>query len=333
MGLYSSDSLEILLPTQNRASVLARALEFYEKESLDYKIHLIDSSHKNVKAEIRQTIKSNDLDIDFHDYTFGVSLSDKLLQTLGDIKAEFVLLVADDDFILPSAISRCIAFLDSNPDYTAASGRSYSFELDEVEVYGPVKSFKAYPQLESVANIPVKRFRHHMRNWTTSAYSVQRTSNLKRIMGGYNKLFSDIRMMEIYWYATNVIVGKVAKLDMPYMFRQTDLAKEWHADSYLDWTETVCFVEEKKLLINELAKELANNSSKPYSYYWKVCEKAVDGWLKVRRPFCFRNVFDYSIGYYWRKLNEKTVRNTVVRSDLEAVERIRLAVRGPCIET
>ena len=70
MGLYSSDSLEILLPTQNRASVLARALEFYEKESLDYKIHLIDSSHKNVKAEIRQTIKSNDLDIDFLDLNF-----------------------------------------------------------------------------------------------------------------------------------------------------------------------------------------------------------------------------------------------------------------------
>jgi len=170
-----------------------------------------------------------------------------------------------------------------------------------------------------------------MKNWTTMAYSVQRSDNLKEIIVTHRQFCDDIRMMEIHWYATNVIRGKVASLDIPYMFRQSSLSKEWSVEGS-DWSKSLGFSDKKKHLVSILASELAYKGSRSDSYYVNMCATALNGWIKARRPFSLKNVFDYSTGYYWGKFNEKIGRNTVVKDDLESVERIRFAVSGLIID-
>ena len=326
--------LEILMPTQNRSLFVRRALSFYKEELLPYKIHLLDSSNIEHKTANREIVKWSGLDIDIHDHDYinGASSFNKFDKALEGINTKYVLMVADDDFIFPGAITQCIDFLRFHSDYTAASGRSYTFELSAASHHGKIDSIKRYPQLSAKNNLAERRFRSHMKNWTTMAYSVQRTDNLKEIIATHRQFPDDIRMMEIHWYATNVIRGKVANLDIPYMFRQGALSKEWSVEGS-DWSKSLRFSEKRDLIVSILASELAYRGSEANSYYRKVCSKALSGWIKARRPFSLKNCFDYSKSYYWSKFNEKTGRNTVVRSDLEAVDRIKLAVSRLDIET
>lgn len=326
------NSLTILLPTQNRPSLLRRTLDFYENESLPYKIYVYDSSDLVNKIKVKKIIGASNLNLEFIDYPFGVTLSEKYEKTLNFVESDYVLLIADDDFIFYDAISECLKFLKLNPSYSAASGRAYLFTLDTGCAYGEITKVVSYPQLAFEKDSSEHRFKSHMNNWTTTAYSVQKTKNFKDVISFHGPFLDDMRMKEIHWYATNIIRGKIANLDIPYMFRQTNTDKEWHADSILDWTESLCFPKKKKLLINELAKELVNNGSKSYSYYLKVCEKAFNVWIKARHPLSLKNCFDYSMSYYWAKFKEKTGLNILVRNDLGAVERIKLAVSRQGIE-
>ena len=324
---YRSD-LTILMPTQNRPLFVERALRFYRQESLPYQIQLIDSSSMKNKATVKDIVKRSGLDVEFIDYEYelGANSFNKFDKTLSKIDTEYVLMVADDDFIFPSAINKCVDFLSRNKDYSAASGRSYLFELDVESDHSEIKSIELYPQLSAENDVAELRFKSHMRNWTPAAYSVQRTETLKEIIAVHRNFPDDIRMMEIHWYATNVIRGKVAKLDMPYMFRQITHSKEWSVDDFSDWSESLGFSEKNGVLISLLASELASKGSESELYYRRVCNAALRGWVKARRPFLFKNCFDYSINYYWSKFNEKTGLKNRIRGDLEAVARIRLAV-------
>jgi len=320
--------LTILLPTQNRPSFVRRALKFYEEESLLYKIHLIDSSEENKKAEVKEIVKSSGLNIEFHDYEFGASSFEKFERTLSLVDSEFVLMVADDDFIFPSAMNHCVEFLSANNDYTAASGRSYLFAVDDMDTSATISSIEVYPQLEFVSNSPELRFKAHMKNWTTSAYSVQRTTNLKEIIDFHKQFVDDIRFMEIHWYATNIIRGKVAKLNEAYMFRQISLQKEWRCDVFSDWTKTPGFLENKKILISVLAKEIAKKNNQSLEYNRQLCASALTGWLKDRRPFLIKNSFDYSMNYFWNKFFEKMGRNKLILDDKLVIERVKNFVRS-----
>jgi len=326
--------LAILMPTQNRPLFVKRALSFYKQELLPYKIHLLDSSKIKNKTALKEIVKLSGLDIDIHDHDYinGASSFNKFDKALDSIDTEYVLMIADDDFIFPNAITQCVDFLSCHPNYTAASGRSYLFELHNASNHGEIDFIKPYPQFSAENNLAEHRYRSHMRNWTTMAYSVQRTDNLKEIIVTHRQFCDDIRMMEIHWYATNVIRGKVATLDIPYMFRQGSLSKEWSVEG-LDWSKTLGFSDKRELLISLLASELERSGSKSNSYYSKICATALNGWIKARRPFSLKNCFNYSMGYYWTKFNEKTGRNTLVRDDLAAVERIKLAVSRQGIET
>ncbi|MBN2456577.1 MAG: TIGR00180 family glycosyltransferase [Sedimentisphaerales bacterium] len=323
--------LTILLPTQNRSSFLRRALKFYEEEGLLYKIYVIDSSHPSCKSEVRKIVKSSNLNIELLDYEFGVSVHDKELKSLNLVESEYVLMIGDDDFIFPNTIVRCVEFLNNNKDYTAAHGRSYLFAVENAATYGRIKSIEVYPQAASVINSSEQRFKAHMRNWTTTAYSVQRTKNMREIIAVHRLFGDDIRFMELHWYATNVIRGKVAKLDRAYMFRQVSLRKEWDADAVSIWSETPEFSEKKKILIKELSNDLTIGNSRTLEHNRKICASELTRWIKDRRPlrpFTLKNILNHSVYYYLNKINEKMrmVRNKKIVADKLAIEKVRVFV-------
>jgi len=322
--------LTILMPTQNRAPSLRRALRFYEDEKLPYRIVLADSSGSEMKAEVKRLVRASSLNIELHDYTLGFSPFRKFGNALSSIDTEYVVMIADDDFIFPGALMDCVEFLKGNPDYSAANGRGYLFSIAETGVYGPISSLEIYPQKGIEGDCPEHRFKTHMRNWTTTAYSVQRTRNLKDIIAVHNRLGEDVRAMELHWYATNVIRGKVAKLDVAYIFRQKNNDKEWRCDPFSEWTSQAYFRKHMDILANELADELGASNKRSSQENRELCVAEINRWLRERRPFQLAYAFDFSINYYWHKVEQKILKkNSRIDGDSEAISRIKHYAAAP----
>ena len=173
---------------------------------------------------------------------------------------------------------------------------------------------------------PVSRFKTHMRNWTTTAYSVQRTRNLKDIIEVHNRLGDDIRAMELHWYATTAIRGKVAKLDVAYMFRQKDNKKEWRCDPFSEWTKQGYFKKHMDILAEELANELSITISNGISQRenCELCVAEINRWVRERQRFKMSNFFDLSINYYWQKFQKKALKKySRIAEDNEVIEKIK----------
>jgi len=320
--------LTILLPTQNRPLFLQRVIKFYEREGLIYKVCVIDSSDFSNKSKIKEIVGSSTLNIELLDYEFGVDLYEKELDALNAVDSEYVLLTADDDFIFPRAVVQCVEFLEKHKDYTAAHGRSYLFTTGSSGREGKIKTIEEYPQTALADECPEKRFKAHMRNWTTSAYSVQRTKNMKEIFATHRLFNNDIRLMEIHWYATNVIRGKVAKLDLVYMFRQSSVRKEWSCDTISVWFEKPGFSEKKEKLVQELTNELTIQNLRESWYNYKICSSEISRWIKDRqplRPFSLKNTLSHSVYYYSGKIGSKMrlLLNKNSIADQLAIDRIK----------
>jgi glycosyltransferase domain-containing protein len=310
------NNLAIILPTQNRPFYLARALRFYEEECLSFDVHLADSSDHQNKDLVKKIVRASSLNITMHDYEHGICPTKKFQDTLMAIDAEYFLMIADDDFILPDAISKCVQFLRENEDYSVAHGRSYRFSiLENLDL-----KIASYLQHCLDMSDPVIRFISHMEDWSTSAYSVQRTKNVKEIVQFYAGFAGDIRSMEIYWYASNVLRGKVAKLELPYMFRQIGLPKEWRKNDFYVWAEEAKYHEK---LIEKLSEELSSASGLSKKSCDDICRKSLRRWIKDHRPFSFINIFGYSVRYYKNKFLMKTGLDRLGNKDSTANELIK----------
>jgi len=323
--------LTVLLPTQNRPLFLQRAIEFYEREGLFYKIYVIDSSDSGNKAKVREIVESSSLNIKFFDFEFGISAYEKELESLNVVDSKYVLFAADDDFIFPQAIVQCVEFLDMHKDYTTAHGRSYLFAVENSGRHGRIKSVEVYPQANSVSECSQRRFKTHMRNWTTTAYSVQRTRNMKEIFATHRLFNNDIRLMEIHWYATNIIRGKVAKLNVDYMFRQASVLKEWSCDTIPDWFGKPGFSEKKDRLVKELSKELTIKNKRSPEYNYKMCSSEITRWIQDRqplRPLTLKNILNHSIYYYSNKIKGKIklLLNKKITVDSQIIKKIKAFV-------
>lgn len=299
---HNMNNISILLPTQNRPYQLKRALKFYKNELLSGVIHVIDSSDTENKIRVKKIIKDSSLKIVFYDYEYGTPPHKKLGETLSNLDAEFFLMMADDDFIFPAAILKCVQFLSLNTDYSAAHGRSYTFSVSKRK---KVNIFR-YLQHHIDMPDPTVRFKHHMSDWSTTAYSVQRTENVKAIFAILKRFEGDIRSQELIWYAINVIRGKIAKLDTIYMLRQSSLPKEWEVDSFYSWIKEQKHTQE---LICELSEELSRVSGLSAKSLESECHKYLKKWIRDHKQFSYKNIFNYSITYYKNKFTKKILVN------------------------
>ena len=55
-----------------------------------------------------------------HIYTPGLFFTKKVEVVLDKVKTPYLLMCADDDFIIPKSILQCVSFLEENKDYVIA---------------------------------------------------------------------------------------------------------------------------------------------------------------------------------------------------------------------
>lgn len=109
------DKLTIVIPEHNRPKRLKRILYFYLENGFN-NIVVPDSSNKEFEylSEFKDKI--------IYRHYPRKHLVEKILAIKDNVKTPYVILCAEDDYMMPSALNKIINFLESNNDYISAQG-------------------------------------------------------------------------------------------------------------------------------------------------------------------------------------------------------------------
>ncbi len=140
-------NLGIIVPTINRPDFVIRQLNYYASLNSPYTIYYSDSSSPEDAKKIKDKIEKlrDKLNIIYMVSPAGDSIK-SLVQLLSAVQEKYVAYAGDDDYWVPDALNQCVEFLEKNPDYEAATGKSVMFRLENNGVYGKIKVIYDYPK-------------------------------------------------------------------------------------------------------------------------------------------------------------------------------------------
>lgn len=143
----SSLNVGIVVATMNRPDFIIRLLEYYNSLQSPHPIYITDSSDSVIAAKIKAEISQleNRLNVTYNYHPPGDVLK-CVFAALSLVKEKYVCSIGDDDFQVPDTLTQCAQFLEDNPDYTSAVGRSVTFKVVGNGAYGDLKEIHDYPR-------------------------------------------------------------------------------------------------------------------------------------------------------------------------------------------
>jgi glycosyltransferase domain-containing protein len=253
--------LTLFIPTKNRSAYLCRLLGYYERGRLPHVVIVGDSSDADQLESTRQFIHSSaeHLKVELIPCP-GMRNFDCARYLLDRIATPYAVWVADDDFVTPAGLDHAIDFLDRNPDYIAAHGESLLFGVESDQAHGRVNWLVPYPQTSIEHPTPSQRLEYHLEHYRPTAFSVHRTSSLRRAY----QLVVDRKMYNIFGEffpsCLPIIEGKTKRLDVLYMARQAHAgmtSTKLNADLF-DWVTGSGWLAQWIQFRDSLAEEMAS---------------------------------------------------------------------------
>ena len=184
----------------------------------------------------------------------------KINRILPFIKTKYVVYCADDDFIIPQAIEKIIAFLDVHPDYTSAQGHYLSFETknDSVDFFPSyIRNFDKDIN-QSLSSERILEFRNL---YASLLYSVIRAATFiemySKCVEGEKLKFKNLFLAEFYFNFFALMEGKNKTLPLFYGAREKDYGSATYSTVPLSVIRSSPVYEEEfqgffNLMVNEL---------------------------------------------------------------------------------
>lgn len=219
--------LDLIIPTYNRIEYLKRILDYYQEYGKDFNFIVADSSNPVNKTKNKKLIRSySNLNILYIDkFSQNLVQSIKFAHMVKYAKSKYVCFCADDDFIIPNAIRKCINFLEKNSDYVAAHGTYIGFYL-HINILMSNKfwwNFRSSPNTISSSK-PIDRLTSLLTNSHQVLWSVRRTNITQACYKQFLKYKIDPLLLpilgELIPDALTAIYGKVKSLNILYAARQ-----------------------------------------------------------------------------------------------------------------
>jgi glycosyltransferase domain-containing protein len=126
MATNGSDRLTIVVPTFNRPRHLRRLLLLLKELGNPYPVLILDGSSAENQAKNREVQQEFEKNVILKQYPQGLHLGLRLADGVRQVKTEYMVFCADDDFVLPASIAECLKFLGEHPTYSAAMGRVHA---------------------------------------------------------------------------------------------------------------------------------------------------------------------------------------------------------------
>ena len=120
------NDLTIVIPSHNRHRYFERFLTYYS--DFDCDILIVDSTITAFE------FKSKSVNI-FYEHLPEKTFTGKLSFAFNKIKTKFVVLCADDDFLIKDGLKDCIAFLNENTSYSVALGNNIYYKKETIKNY------------------------------------------------------------------------------------------------------------------------------------------------------------------------------------------------------
>lgn len=275
-----TELLTIVIPLYTRYDRLKRVLTYYKSYKFPFKIIVLDDSpDQKLNDDLKIILK--DKHIEHIIYKRHMSVAEKISVGMSKILTPYAVLCADDDFIVPNGLIRCIEFLERNLDYVAAHGRHINFE--ELEPSSKLVVWKMISNMRSIeCEDAVTRFITHFSDYNSPTfYAVHKTEVMQSIWKSSSKYTDDVRFGELLPTLLTVLYGKVKVLNILYAARENHPFSDGHvANRISDFIVEGSFDAKYERFKKCLTGELCDQTGLSYDKSEKLVDSAMDGYLK-----------------------------------------------------
>jgi glycosyltransferase domain-containing protein len=247
------ESVTVIIPAHNRPDKLRRLLHYYSGTNI--RIVVSDSS------DLAFPYLNEFPGLAYFHFPKATFLL-KINLILPQLITKYVVYCADDDFIVPQAISQVVAFLDTNPDYSSAQGHylSYSVKNNGINFY---PAFIRNLQKDVNQNLPAERLKEYRNLYASTLYSVIRAKTFvemyQHCLDGATPKFKNLFLAEIYFNFFALIDGKNKTLPVFYGAREKDYQSATYSTIPFSTIKTSpLYREEYQNFIGLLASQLAS---------------------------------------------------------------------------
>ena len=175
------------IPTYNRAERLARAVESALSQTYDdLELVIADNASTDATAELCADLLASDRRVRVIRQPVNVGLTGNFNRVLAQARGEFVMVLADDDWLDGDYLERCITFLDAHGGHVLASGRAMYHDPE-----GRPRGFGVAVDCEQDSpSARVRCYFGHVQD-NASIYGVMRSAPLQRCLPMPNALAGD----------------------------------------------------------------------------------------------------------------------------------------------
>lgn len=214
-------ALTILIPTYNRYPMLLRVLRYIDAVKLNLAVVILDSSSDRpgiFKNAIETLIQKHG--IAWLQYESTILPTQKINKGLEGVTTPYVVLWADDDFLILTSLLQEVKFLEEHADFSAVHGEAGIFTLSVCNGAYEVNGVSSYPQYSLMDETAVQRLIKHMEHCTTTFYSIHRTVHLRHHFALCTEHKFGWMWAEIFLSCLTVIEGKTRKTPYLHMLRE-----------------------------------------------------------------------------------------------------------------
>jgi glycosyltransferase domain-containing protein len=214
--MHINTKITIVIPSYNRHQYILRSILYWCK--LNVNIIIMDGSSKAIENPLVH--KYNNIKY-IHS---NASYSERLLNSINHVNTEYVSLLGDDEFFVPSGINDCINTIQDDK-FICAMGRVVLFKISNNKILAqdwiPGKtSFKNY-SLNSEDNF--LRLNKHMKYYLCSTiYGVFKFYNWKKCIECASIPTNIADTIELGFELASAYLGKSTVIDTLYWFRSTE---------------------------------------------------------------------------------------------------------------
>ena len=279
----------ILVPTKNRPDFILRMLSYYNLTNSSHPILIGDASDLTTSKKIRDIINEfKNLEVKyFHWENVGCNQTIYRLTNEASKNYDYAAQQGDDDFLIPSSLSKCALFLSNNPDYLMAQGRVGYLRLDRPGAFGRIESIGEQWRIkENTKETSIERFLHLHNDYYSSCFCVHRTKDYINNCGEIHNTIIDPTVGEYFKSYVTAIKGKAKFIDTLYMITHLHpgIIHAWQ--NPVKWVLQEHWGTEYHKIISELGKalyetgELTEVKAKEFVYekFFEMINESMLGW-------------------------------------------------------
>ena len=215
------EDLTIVITTYKRYGYLNRLLSFLLSYGSRAKIIVLDST-PYLPEDRSLTDRLASKNIDWKRFDSNTPLMTKTALGVKEVRTEFSVLCADDDFLILSGATKCVEFLRENPEYGSAQGAYFHHLVIQKKFFQGCCITPLYKGSSSGEDDkPLERVMSYLTgNSALPYYAIHRTRNLQIMWEKTAKLQLNRELGELFPCALSMCLGKMKKLPAFYSSRE-----------------------------------------------------------------------------------------------------------------